>query len=116
MRSKQKNDKCQKNKNIMKSNIIKIALLLFIGFITTSYTTECDIIGFYKGINASSGTKCLTTSDDLEDVETILVPTKMNEGKYTVSMTRKAANLYKIDNMDLYIETRYCHFVLSGLL
>jgi hypothetical protein len=54
----------------MKSKIIKISLLLFIGFITTSYTTECDIVGFYKGVDANRGTKCLTTSDNLEDVET----------------------------------------------
>ncbi|MDR2384616.1 MAG: hypothetical protein LBD80_02975 [Tannerella sp.] len=93
----------------MKSKIIKTGMLLFIAFITTSYTTECDIVGFYKGIDVSSGTKCLTTSDDLKDVETILVPTKIDKGKYTVSMTRKAANLYKIDDTDLYVETRYCH-------
>jgi hypothetical protein len=95
----------------MKKIIIITSLLLFIGVITCGSTTECDIVTFYQGTTPNRGTKCLTSGygSDLKEVEVILVPTKIDVGKYTVSLTRKTSNLYKVDGTDLYIETRYCH-------
>ncbi|MDZ4748794.1 MAG: hypothetical protein SH808_09920, partial [Saprospiraceae bacterium] len=53
------------------------------------------------------GTKVLTTFGNLEDAETILVPTKFDLGDYSVRLTRKASNLYHVEGTDFYIATKY---------
>ena len=83
----------------------------------TSFTTKnskvsstCDIANFYKAIEPNDrDTKVLTSSGDLEDVEIILVPTKLDIGAYKIELTRKGANLYKVEHTDMYIETKYCY-------
>lgn len=70
---------------------------------------DYEIATFYKAITPVDGTKALTTNDDLEEVEFILVPISINEGKYVVTVTRKSNNLYKVDDKNIYIETKYCH-------
>ena len=83
----------------------------------TSFTTKnskvsstCDITNFYKAIEPNDrDTKVLTSSGDLEDVEIILVPTKLDIGAYKIELTRKGANLYKVEHTDMYIETKYCY-------
>ena len=47
--------------------------------------------------------------NDLTEVEYILWPTKLDEGNYQVSITRKDADLYKIEGTDFYIKTKYCY-------
>lgn len=56
-----------------------------------------------------SYTYALDAYDDLSKVEYILWPAKLDEGKYSVNITRKDADLYKIDGTDLYIKTKYCY-------
>jgi hypothetical protein len=97
----------------MKKLAISFGLVLLAGIFSsgTSNTTstECDVVEFYKGIKPSRGTKCLTSYDDLKDVELVLVPTSIKTDKYIVTLTRKTSNLYHIDGTDLYFETRYCY-------
>lgn len=56
-----------------------------------------------------SNTYALDAYDDLSKVEYILRPAKLDEGKSIVNITRKDADLYKIDGTDLYIKTKYCY-------
>lgn len=70
---------------------------------------ECEIAEFYKSIDPDSDTKVLTKSGDLEEVELLFIPTKMEEGVFKVDLTRKESNLYKIEGTNYYIETRYCY-------
>jgi hypothetical protein len=42
-------------------------------------------------------------------VKLILVPLQIDEGNYSISITRKGPNLYVIDNKNIYIETKYCY-------
>jgi hypothetical protein len=100
----------------MKKFAISLCLLFLAGiFSSNGYTndstvsSECDIVEFYKGIEPARGTKCLTRSDDIKEVELVLVPTSIDADKYVVTLTRKTSNLYKIDGTDLYVETRYCY-------
>jgi hypothetical protein len=97
----------------MKKVAISFCLMLLTGVlssgISNTTSTECDVVEFYKGIEPSQGTKCLTSYDDLKEVELILVPTSIKTDKYVVSLTRKTSNLYHIDGTDLYVETRYCY-------
>jgi hypothetical protein len=87
-----------------------LTILSFCLFTSVSYAqTKCDVKNFYKAIEAESDVKVLTSGGDLEEVEYILVPTKLEEGKYKLSVSRKASNLYKFDRKDIFIETNYCY-------
>ena len=69
-------------------------------FLTITYgQTKCDVKYFYKAIEAA---------------EYILVPTKLDEGKYKLSVARKAFNLYKVEGQPIYSETRYCYEYATG--
>jgi hypothetical protein len=72
-------------------------------------SSEFDVAGFYRGTTPTTGTKVLTQSDQLDDAQLILVPLKIDEGDYAISVTRKGSNLYLIDNKNIYIETKYCY-------
>jgi hypothetical protein len=95
---------------------MKKIILALIGIIAlTSFTEnttlidECEVKEFYKALETESDVKVLTTSGDLEEVELILVPTKMEEGTFKIEVTRKGSNIYKVEGTDYYIETRYCY-------
>lgn len=75
----------------------------------TELSDECDVAEFYKAVEPDSDVKVLTTSGDIEEVEIILVPTKMEEGTFKIEVTRKGSNIYKVEGTDYYIETRYCY-------
>lgn len=70
---------------------------------------DCDIEAFYKGVIPTEGTKVLNSRDDLEDAKLLLVPIDIDKGKYVVKVTRKGSNLYKIDDKNIYIQTKYCY-------
>jgi hypothetical protein len=98
------------NKIRQTMNIQFLTILFIFVFTTISYgQTKCDVKKFYKAIEAENDAKVLTIGGDIEEAEYILVPTKLNEGKYTLSVTRKASNFYKVDGQDLFIETNYCY-------
>jgi hypothetical protein len=95
----------------------KLLTIILTSFLFTTYSfgqTKCDVKDFYKAIEAESDVKVLTTGGEVEEAEYILVPTKLDEGKYKLSVTRKASNLYKVDGQDIYIETRYCYEYATG--
>lgn len=70
---------------------------------------ECDISNFYEVIEPESNIKVLTSNGDLKEAELILVPTKIEEGTYKIEITREGHNIYKIEETNYYIETRYCY-------
>ena len=88
-----------------------LAVVLFTSFTIkeTNVTTTCDVANFYRAVAPKdSDTRVLTSSGDLEEVEVILVPTKLDIDTYKVKLTRKGSNLYKVEQTDMYIETKYC--------
>ncbi len=95
---------------------MKKILIGILGIILlTSYTSvksngdECEVKEFYKVVEPDDDVKVLTKSGDLEEVELILVPTKMEEGTFKIELTRKGSNIYKVEGTSYYIETRYCY-------
>lgn len=78
--------------------------------ICTSFipTDEYDIKAFYSVVETESGTKAITTYGEINEITHILVPIELKEGKYAISVTKKAKDLYKVDGQDIYIETRFC--------
>jgi hypothetical protein len=73
-----------------------------------SRTTECDVKGVYKTIDAPFGTISLSLGE-IQDVEQLLAPASLSSGSYDVNVTRKANNLYRADGTGSYILTRYCY-------
>ncbi len=98
----------------MKKIFILGLLCVAMGFKNSDQSTEYDVKQFYEGVDSDGDTKVLTSSGNLEDAEVILVPAKLDEGKFKVTLTRKASNLYKIDDTKFYLETRYCHEYATG--
>lgn len=93
----------------------KIAILvtIFLGctsFIDNRTSSTYSISEIYSGIEPeNSDTKVLTSSGDVEEVDIILVPSKLEIGKYKIEVTKKASNIYRIEGTKVYLETKYCH-------
>lgn len=97
-------------KIVIKVGFLSLIIICFTSFAKIRSSKECDILNFYSIIEPSNlGTKVLTTLGQIEDVEAILVPTSIDPGKYAVKVTRKASNLFEIENKDIYLETNYCY-------
>lgn len=71
--------------------------------------SECGVSQFYEYIEPESDVKALTINGELEDVELLLVPTRLDVGVYEIRITRKGSNIYKLEGTKFYIETRYCY-------
>lgn len=91
----------------------KLITILLCLFCLTSFHippyTECDIEAFYSGVTPTDGTMVLTSQDEIEEAKLLLVPMTVDAGKYVVNITRKGANLYKIDGKNIFIKTKYCY-------
>jgi hypothetical protein len=93
----------------MKNIFVLLIPLLFLGFHKPYLIKSYDIENIYIGEECDSDTKVLTSYGDLEDAETILVPSTIKAGKYVVKVSEKASNLYHIEDTELYVETSYCY-------
>ncbi len=78
-------------------------------------SAEYEVVQFYEIITPEQGTKVLTKSGEVEEATFILKPVRIDEGSYEVEITRKATNLYQINQTKdikltkYFIETRYCN-------
>ena len=86
-----------------------LCIIFLTSFIKPVVSDEYDIEAFYKGVTPANGTMVLTTNDELEEAELILIPIDIDKGKYVVNVTRKGSDLYKVDDKNIYIKTRYCY-------
>lgn len=68
-----------------------------------------EVAQIYKAVEMDRGSKSIDNYGNIKEAKTILVPTKMDEGKYSVELTRIDSNFYKIEGTSYYIETRYCY-------
>jgi len=82
---------------------------------TKNAPAECEVVQFYEMITPEQGTKVLIKTGEVEEATLILKPVRIDEGTYEVEITRKAPNLYQINQardikLTKYcIETQYCH-------
>ena len=53
--------------------LVSISCLLLLSAPSKPTADECEIEAFYKGTTPTSGSKALTSSDELEDIELILI-------------------------------------------
>jgi len=99
----------------MKSFLKVIVLLLLIPAFTSaavssvSGSDKYDIVRFYELVDVDSCAKAMDTYGSLHDIKSLYLPTKIDEGRYTVKVTREDSNFYRICDTDIFIETRYCY-------
>ena len=87
------------------------ATLILSASTTISNSTEnsYDIAGIYEKQELKSGSKVIDSYNDVKDANYVLIPTKVDTGKYEVELTRIDTNFYQIYGTSLVIETKYCH-------
>ena len=90
----------------MKKIIISLLLFLpLVGYAADKY----DLVEIYKGYEADSGTLALCGYGNVEEVQTVLIPTTQKTGKYEVELTRVANDIYRVDGTNIYLKLRYCY-------
>ena len=72
-------------------------------------SSSYDIAGIYEKVELKSGSKVIDAVGSVSDASAVLVPTKVDEGKYEVELTRIDKDFYQICGTSLYIETKYCY-------
>lgn len=70
--------------------------------------TDCEVAGMLSAFDAPVGTAALTTTGDVQEVETAYIPTTIKTGLYKVAVTRKGDDLYTIDGSKLAVHTQLC--------
>jgi hypothetical protein len=91
------------------TTVIVLSFLSFVPEGTGVKPDECTVKEIYEIIDHPRDAVVLTTSGVLAEADQLLVPARMKEGTYQVTVTRKGRNIYQLDNMEYVIETRYCN-------
>jgi hypothetical protein len=99
----------------MKTTLILCAFFLFMsnGFMLKSPSQSCDIEMIYSSQSVAQGTLGISRMGETVEIQQLLVPMELNEGNYEVTVTRKAQNIYKIENKDIYVKTKHCYEYLN---
>ena len=79
---------------------------------TKRNAAEYPIAATYEGKSLDNAK--VITDAGIRDAKVVLLPYKLAAGKYVVNVIRKGKDIYKIDGMDIYIETRFCYEILYG--
>jgi hypothetical protein len=65
--------------------------------------------GVYKALDVPVGTIAVSSLGEAQEPDLLLAPAILASGSYSVSVTRKAKDVYKADGTSTYIVTRYCY-------
>lgn len=85
-----------------------LIIVILIPF-TTRAQESYDIEEIYESKYLPKGAIIIDNCGNTEDVKYILLPTKLENGKYEIEVSRIDNNIYKINNTPLYIKTRNCY-------
>lgn len=77
--------------------------------ISSSQANSYDIAGIYEKQELKSGSKVIDSYNDVKDAKYVLIPTKIDTGKYSVELTRIDSNFYQVYGTSIVIETKYCY-------
>lgn len=77
--------------------------------LSISQANSYDIAGIYEKTELKSGSKAIDSFNDVTDAKFVLIPTRVDTGKYEVELTKIDTNFYQIYGTSLVIETKYCH-------
>jgi hypothetical protein len=88
---------------------------IFVLFITIPFVlfaqfgSSYDIEEIYGEQNVSNGTLAITRFGGMEEIEKILIPIRLDTGRYKVSVRKVDTNIYEIIGKDIYVKTRSCY-------
>ena len=88
--------------------IIAIIILVICGILNI-YADKYDVKNIFYKERVEYDTRAIDNYGNIKEIDYILRPTQIDEGKYTVKLTRVDTNIYKIDGTDFYIETQFCY-------
>lgn len=71
--------------------------------------TSCDVEVVLKPVDTGMYSYVLDGYGELQEDFDLLVPANIEEGTYSISVTHKSSNFYKVDNENLYIKTTVCY-------
>lgn len=77
--------------------------------LSSAQANSYDIVGIYEKTELKAGSKAIDSYNDVTDAKYVLIPTRVDTGKYEVELTRIDANFYQIYGTSLVMETKYCH-------
>ena len=88
-----------------------LTLLLALVGLSLFASSEYTIVTVLEKIETNDNTYavCKYSSNSPQEVKYILLPTKIDEGKYKVKISRVDQDIYLIEGTDLYIKTKYCY-------
>ena len=90
--------------------MLALAIALFSSSFVSGFGSKYDIAGCYQVTRPNeSGTFVLTKSGNLEEVDILPSPTRLDYGTYSIIVSRKGSDLYFIDGTSIALRTRYCH-------
>ena len=85
--------------------ILIIPPFLFGQFGLSSY----DVEEVFCVQDVENGTMAIARFGKIEEIEKILIPIRLDLGRYRVSIKKVDINLYEINGKDIYIKTRNCY-------
>ena len=91
----------------MKKLCVAIIIMVF-NLSISANAAEYDVKNVYMKQELPQGSKMISLFGQVEEVQSVLIPVKLDSGKYKVRITKVASNIYKIDGTDYYIEIEYC--------
>jgi len=93
----------------MNTKVIFFLVVLFIVPLSSQYNESYDIAEIYKIIIPNMGTLGETSLGEIVELESIYIISKIELGKYSITVTRKGQDFYQIDGTNIFIKTRYCY-------
>lgn len=94
--------------------IVLLTSILTMLFTSSSSLSESkansyNIAGIYEKQELKSGAKIIDSFNNVKEAKYVLIPTKIDTGKYSVELTRIDSNFYQICGTSIVIETKYCY-------
>lgn len=86
-----------------------ISLIFVLSAFVAKAESSYSIAEYYSVVEAKRGTKAVGKSNKVIDAEYILVPTKVDKGKFIAKVKKIGTNLYLIKDTDICVETRSCY-------
>lgn len=92
---------------------IIVCFIIMLSAFVASAERSYDVVGLYSVSEVPTGSKAVGVHGYTIDVKYVLEPTRIDYGKYAVEVKRIGDNFYKIENVNVCVETKYCNEAYS---
>lgn len=77
--------------------------------VATYASDTYDVEEVYVKEELPRDAKILDNFDNIKDAKYILIPAELRRGNYEVTVTRIDSNIYRVEQTDYIIVTKYCY-------